>query len=158
MAAACTAREPAGVRAGDRFPETSVARMEGAGRIGLRPADARVVVVNVWATWCAPCRREMRSLERLHQRMEGAGVRVVGISVDEDANLAAEFVRAQGLTFANGLASQAWAGAAPLAVRSFPTTIVIDAAGRVAWREEGARDWADATTVARLAAAGAVDR
>ena len=59
------------------------------------------LLVNVWATWCAPCRVEMPSLEGLHQAYTGRGLRVIAISID-DANLdplIREFVREQRLTF-----------------------------------------------------------
>ena len=148
LTAAC-APQP-GVRAGDAFPPGEFPLLGRAGRLQL-PGPGPLVV-NVWATWCAPCRGEMQSLERLH-RLAPEGVRVVGLSADTDRFLAEEFLRAGGLTFANALASpEALAGPA-LAVTRFPTTFVVDRAGVVRWREEAARDWADERTLERLRAA-----
>lgn len=149
---ACAPPEPPGARAGERFPEHDLRRLEGAGRIALPGAGAGPLVVNVWATWCEPCRREMQSLETLHRRLAPAGVRVVGISVDADRRLAAEFVRGQGLTFENAVEDAHALGTGRLAVRKFPTTFVVDARGVVRWREEAARDWADEPSVARIRA------
>lgn len=149
---ACAPPERPGVRVGDRFPEHDLERLEGAGTIPLPGAGAGPLVVNVWATWCEPCRREMQSLEKLHRRLGAAGVRVVGVSVDADRRLGAEFVRAQGLTFENAAGDAHALGTGTLAVRKFPTTFVIDARGVVRWREEAARDWADEPSLARIRA------
>jgi hypothetical protein len=77
---------------------------------------------------------------------------VVGISVDRDRNLAAEFVLRERLTFVNAVDSRGVLAIAPLSVTKFPTTLVIDAAGIVRWREEAARDWSDPRTVERVGA------
>lgn len=148
LAAAC-APQP-GVREGEAFPSGEFPLLGGAGHLQL-PAGGPLVV-NVWATWCAPCRGEMQSLERLH-RLAPEGVRVVGLSVDTDRFLAEEFLRSGGLTFASALASREALAGPPLAVTKFPTTFVIDRAGVVRWREEAARDWADEGTLERLRAA-----
>jgi cytochrome c biogenesis protein CcmG, thiol:disulfide interchange protein DsbE len=148
--AGCGARSPA-CGAGDRFPPQSFAQLDRAGALALPGGDARPLVVNIWATWCEPCRREMPSLERLHALAPG-GVRVVGISVDDDRLLAAEFARARGLTFANGIDPGGVLAAADLAVTRFPTTFVIDARGVIRWREEAARDWTDPASLEKLRA------
>lgn len=148
--AACTQPERPGVRAGDRFPQIRLARLDGEGAVALPGAAGSLLVVNVWATWCEPCRREMPSLQRLHHRLAASGARVVGVSVDADRHLAVEFAR--GLSFENGLAGAQELGSGPLAVTRFPTTFVIDARGVVRWREEAPRDWSDDATLARVLA------
>jgi thiol-disulfide isomerase/thioredoxin len=60
----------------------------------------RVVLVNVWATWCVPCRVEMPALERLHRQLGGKDFAIVAVSIDEDADsVVLAFSRALGLTF-----------------------------------------------------------
>lgn len=140
-----------GPQAGAPFPPTRFEAL-GPGEALVLPAPGQAMVVNFWATWCEPCRREMASLERLH-RAAPSGVRVVGVSVDADRFLAQEFARHLGLTFPNGRADADVVGRVPLGVRAYPTTFVVDAAGVVRWREEGPRDWSSAETAARLAAA-----
>lgn len=149
VAAGCVPR-PAGVAEGDAWPAPRIEALGGA----AAPAGigaGQPVVVTFWATWCEPCRREMPSLEALH-RAGTAGVRVVGVSVDEDRLLAQEFARRLGVTFPNGRADAATLAREPLGLRGFPTTFVVDAAGVVRWRAEGARDWASGDTARRLAA------
>ncbi len=106
-------------------------------------ASEGVVLVNVWATWCEPCRREMPSLEAAHRALAPKGIRVVGLNIDRDVLLAREHVRKLGLTFDNvSDPAQAIARDA-LAVAKLPTTLAIGRDGRVRWREERARDWAE---------------
>ena len=125
---------------------TELARWEAAsladGKAVRFDAADGAVVLNVWATWCEPCRREMASLERAHQVLAVRGIRVVGVSIDRDVLLAREYARRMGLTFTN-LSDPAQALVRDrLGVKRLPTTVAIAADGRIAWREEAARDWA----------------
>jgi thiol-disulfide isomerase/thioredoxin len=148
LLAACVGSDEArGV--GQAFPAVRLPLLDVKGELALPGREP--TIVNVWATWCEPCRREMQSLERLHRAAPG-GVRVVGISVDTDANLAAEFVRSEKLTFTNALDARFELTEGALRVDRFPTTFVIDARGVVRLREERARDWSDAANVERVKA------
>jgi peroxiredoxin len=66
-------------------------------------ADYRgqVVLLNIWATWCAPCRVEMPSIEKLHQALGPQGLKVVAVSIDVDGqeNVIRNFAKQLGLTF-----------------------------------------------------------
>lgn len=60
----------------------------------------RVVLLNVWATWCQPCRLEMPSMERLQEELGPEGLKIVAISIDEGGeDVVKEFIREYGLTF-----------------------------------------------------------
>jgi len=99
------------------------------------------LIINFWATWCGPCRDEMTSLERLSHRLPAHAARVIGVTVDNDLNLAAEFVRTRRLTFpiyADGDKKQLQSA---LQVRSLPETVLVTAEGAIAARIVGARDW-----------------
>ena len=150
MLAACIAADDAKRGVGREFPAMRLPLLDAAGEIAL-PGQGPIVL-NVWATWCEPCRREMQALEHLHRAAPG-GVRVIGVSVDADANLAAEFVREQRLTFPNALDARFQLTDGALHVDRFPTTFVVDAHGVVRLREERARDWASAQNVARVRSA-----
>lgn len=57
------------------------------------------LLLNVWATWCQPCRNEMPGLDRLYRELSPHGLKVAGISFDEDINLAREYVLQSGTGF-----------------------------------------------------------
>ena len=105
----------------------------------LRSADlaGRVVVVNFWATWCPPCRLEMPSLQKLHERRGGDGVVVLGFSTDVggDAGVSA-FLEERGITYPVGKATSAHHRAFG-AIPGIPTTFVLDSQGRVRHRVVG---------------------
>lgn len=109
------------------------------------------LVVNLWASWCASCRAEMPALERLSRRLAGDGIRVLGVTLDEDRNLARELVRSAGVTFATYAPVERREVLAR--VKALPHTIVVDARGTVAAELPGARDWDDPRLESRVRAA-----
>src|SRR5215204_3051707 len=70
---------PVGV--GAHVPAYSAPDLHG-DSISLASLAGKVVVLNVWATWCTPCRVEMPALERLHRQLGGQGLEIVAVSVD----------------------------------------------------------------------------
>src|SRR6185295_11644615 len=98
------ATRPAGVP-GPTAPEVSTAAVMAAGFRDLqgRPRSlgefqGKVVVLNFWATWCAPCREEMPAFERLQAKWGGRGVQFVGVSA-EDASKVQDFAKRIGITY-----------------------------------------------------------
>lgn len=84
VAYAYTARDryrEAAVLAGARAPDFSFPSLT-RGEVGLSDYEDHVVLVNVWATWCEPCREEMPSLQRLHDALEGEDFEVLAVSID----------------------------------------------------------------------------
>lgn len=68
--------------------------------VTLADYRGKVVLLNVWATWCAPCRVEMPSMERLYRRLGGPDFRVVAVSIDEEGDsVVTAFAHELGLTF-----------------------------------------------------------
>lgn len=125
---------------GGRLPAFEVSDMQG-GRSGFAAAHGRATVINVWATWCGPCRDEMESLNRLHRESDPAQVAVVGISVDDDPRLLDEYLRRQAIAFPVWVDPGMRALRAGLGVQSVPETIVVAPDGRVVARVRGSRDW-----------------
>jgi thiol-disulfide isomerase/thioredoxin len=104
----------------------------------------KVVVLNFFATWCAPCKKEMPELERYQLANAAGDFLLVGIDVDEDSQLVADFVSKLGLTFPIGIDQHAII-ASRYGVRSYPTTVVIGVNGRVRLYEGSAIANADVT-------------
>jgi thiol-disulfide isomerase/thioredoxin len=118
-----------------------------------RLADFRgkVVVANLWATWCAPCRREMPSLVRLQQRF-GDKIAVVAISEDTGGTKAVTpFVAKYGLTAIKTYLDPKSAVGRAFKVDGLPTSIVIDRRGLVRGRVEGEADWVSPKMLAVIA-------
>jgi thiol-disulfide isomerase/thioredoxin len=90
-----------------------------------------VVVVNFWASWCAPCKKELRVLDEWSRELEGRRARILAVSIDKDSEKAAEFIRKSGFDLAvfhdgtDGLARS-------LDLPSLPCTIVVGPDGRIA--------------------------
>lgn len=99
----------------------------------------KAVVLNFWATWCAPCKEEMPSLQTLHELGAGDPL-ILGLNVRETASHVGRYVRSSGLQLPvvldpRGETAKRWG------VTAYPTTILIGADGRVRWRVVGAVDW-----------------
>ncbi len=101
-----------------------------------------VVLLNVWATWCLPCREEMPSLQRLHEALGDAGLRIVAVSIDraEDAGKIREFAREYGLTFEilhqpSGEIQRAYQ------TTGVPETFIIAREGDILRKQIGAVNW-----------------
>lgn len=98
------------------------------------------LLINVWASWCGPCREEMSSIERLARRYDGRQFNIIGISTDDDQAAAAAFLKRSGLSFRNyidrNLLLENMLGADRL-----PLTLLVDADGRVIKRIAGSRTW-----------------
>lgn len=103
----------------------------------------RIVLLNFWATWCAPCRVEMPSMERLHQDFKDVGLVILAVDLDESPKLVAKFTQDFRLTFP-ALLDTGSRVASRYEVRGLPTTILIDRRGRVVGTAIGPRDWASA--------------
>ena len=98
------------------------------------------VLLNFWATWCAPCRIEMPALERLHQELAGRGLRVVGVDIGEETGDVRRFVEETGITFEIVIDHDLSTGRV-YAARSLPMTYILDPEGTIVARAIGVRDW-----------------
>ncbi|CAK0752320.1 cytochrome c biogenesis protein CcmG, thiol:disulfide interchange protein DsbE [Azospirillaceae bacterium] len=130
-------------RAEETFGTPDVSFVDaGGGRVDLRDFRGRALVLNLWATWCAPCVRELPSLERLHESLLANGGQVAALSVDrgESAGVAL-FLRELGVSRLPVYLDATGGVMASLAVSGLPTTLLIDPEGREIGRLEGVVDW-----------------
>ncbi len=110
--------------------------------LSLADFRGRLLVLNYWATWCAPCVEEMPALDRLHAALAPEGIEVAAISVDRGGlRQVAPFFEVHGLKHLPVYLDPSGASMRAFAVRGLPTTIVIDRQGRDAGRLEGAAHW-----------------
>ena len=111
----------------------------------------RVVVLNLWATWCGPCRLEMPSLGELQARFDPADVQVVALAIDHAEWPALDaFMAETGGEDLRVLRDATGASALVLGVPGLPATIVIDDDGAERFRHYGYADWAADEVVAAL--------
>jgi len=104
-------------------------------RVRLADFAGRPVVVNFWASWCVPCRKEMPALQAAAERLEGQ-VAFVGVNHQDGQGPAAEFEREAGVTYPSG--SDLDGGVArDFGVVGLPTTVLVDARGRIVARSLG---------------------
>lgn len=122
-------RAAAGADAGTTLASHELASLDGKKTL-LSTLHGDVVVVNFWATWCAPCRKELAQFDRWNAEWSGRGARVVAVSIDTDARKAKRFAEDMGLTLTvlhdgpDGLARS-------LDLPSVPCTYLLDRDGHV---------------------------
>ena len=134
---------------GDRFPDIALPDLDGHAASSAAYPDA-ALVVNFWATWCEPCRHEMPSLEKLSTLFHPKDLRVIGIAVDSDRNLAREFRLRYKLTFPILSDSDQTLASGVLRIPAFPITYLLKRDRTIARIIAGARDWADPKMVGEI--------
>ena len=121
-------------------PATSFVDLTGS-EVSLAQFSGKIVLVNLWATWCEPCLREMPSLERLQSRL-GDKIVVVAISEDRGGSKTVEpFIGKLGLKSVKIYLDPKSAMERAFRVQGLPTSFLIDREGRVLGRVEGAAEW-----------------
>lgn len=108
----------------------------------LMDLRGKVVVLNSWASWCAPCAAEMPAFVNLSESSDPQDVVVVGLNVSDAADAARAFMAEQGMTFPvvadpDGVLLASIPGVPP---KSLPSTVILDREGRIATRIIGATD------------------
>lgn len=133
---------PEGANVGDRAADFRTLRLTDNDTVGLRSAYAgHVTLVNIWATWCIPCRTEMPSMERAFKAYNDRGFRIAAVSIDQgDAEKVRAFGRDLGLTFdllhdRSGLMQQAYGAI------GVPHSVLVGRNGRIAHVSLGEDTW-----------------
>lgn len=124
-----------------------------AGRVtSMQAWRGRWVVVNLWATWCAPCRRELPSLGRFSEAVAPEGVAVLLLTLDDDPQFAIEYLRQRSIGLPNYVPLDRARAKATLVVDAVPTTLIVAPDGRVTARIMGPRSWEQPDIVAAFRA------
>lgn len=137
------------VEVGTSAPDFVARDLTGA-PVSLESLRGEVVLLNIWATWCPPCREEMPSMQRLHEQLRAEGLKVVAVSIDAASGSVdsggrpggdiGAFAREYGLTF------DIWHDPSGVIQRTYRTTgvpesFVIDRSGYITRKVIGATEW-----------------
>ena len=107
------------------------------------------LVINVWASWCAPCRAEMGSLDRLAKKHNGRQFNIIGISTDDYPEKATDYLVRTQVSFDNYIDKNLlWE--TMLGAERIPLTVLVDVKGRVVKRVYGAKAWDSPEMVALI--------
>jgi thiol-disulfide isomerase/thioredoxin len=136
-------------------PLPDVAFTDGSGKpLTLSDWKGRVVLINLWATWCAPCRKEMPDLAKLQQQLGSDQFEVVAISVDrKGAEASSTFLKETGADALKLYVEPTTKIVSELQSAGLPATILIDRQGRELGRLLGPADWASPEAQALVKAA-----
>ncbi len=147
LLAACAGGEgaPAVATLGERAPAYSASLLEG-GTASIADYRGQVVLLNVWATWCAPCREEIPYLQSLHDAHASRGLAIVGVSVDAAGSEGTirEFRTDFGMTYPIWLDPEEKVQSLFLAL-GVPATYLIDRDGTLRWKHLGTVRASDTT-------------
>jgi cytochrome c biogenesis protein CcmG/thiol:disulfide interchange protein DsbE len=139
------------LRIGDRAPDFDAVSLSDSAAKRIADYKGEVVLLNIWATWCGPCRIEMPSMEKLERELGPKGLKIVAVSVDVAGaeQRIRDFANELGLTFellhdAPGVIQRDYQ------TTGVPETFIIDRTGRVRRRIIGADDWSSPANIAFL--------
>lgn len=133
------AKTPGEVDIGEVLREAPMQGLSGPSRL-LKEFLGKPLIINVWASWCGPCRQEMASLERLNRRYGGKHLTVIGISTDDYPDKAMAFLQQYKTTFSHFIDTRLFLENM-LGADRLPLTLLIDAQGRVLEKVYGAKEW-----------------
>lgn len=135
-----TLQEPV-VNAGDKAPDFKIVGENG--RTYTRSDfGGKLLVLNFWATWCAPCVQEVPSLDAFQRTLSPDGVVVLGVSVDTNEQQYKRFLKRFRVNFATARDPE-WTVSSNYGTFLFPETYIIDSSGKVVEKIISARNWMD---------------
>ena len=117
----------------------------------LSDLRGRVVIVNFWASWCTPCRKELPSMNQARAQLAADAVEMLAVNVGEEAEAVEGFLQDFPIDFpvlldSQGSMSQRWQ------VRGLPTTFVLNGRGEIVYRVVGKKQWDDAGLLRQIEA------
>jgi peroxiredoxin len=138
------------VEVGSRAPAFRARTVDGSNQVrSLDDYRGKVLVLNVWATWCPPCIVEMPSFERLRRQITDSNLKIVAVSIDDvvGADSVHSFARGLGVTF-DILLDSTHAIDRDYQVTGYPETFVVARDGTIRKKWIGPADWSSAANVA----------
>jgi peroxiredoxin len=134
--------EKSGVAIGDKAPDYRVVDLQTGDSVSLRErAKGKISIVNIWATWCGPCKEEMPAMQRTYAELGPQGFQILAVSIDEaDGKSVKEFTNEMGITFPilqdrSGKIQQLYQ------TTGVPESFLLDRDGTIIKRVIGAHDW-----------------
>ncbi len=148
LVGACQRAAPDPAAEGTPFPSLTVRDSQGQPQPWMLP-PGRLRLVNVWAVWCPPCRKEMPDLQQLASRLRAEGIVVTTLVMEDDPLLVDEFRRRYHLSLPVAMLDR---GAVQnrLGAFDYPLTLLVDGGGVIRMRIHGALDWTDPQVIGML--------
>lgn len=131
-------------------PDFTLANRAG-GELSLSGLRGQVVMINFWASWCAPCRQEFPALDEMYRKYRPLGFTLVGINVESDKADAERFLGQRPVGFPI-LFDPDNRASGRYGVSAMPTTVLVDRRGRLRWQHEAYRPGDEAAYIERIRA------
>jgi peroxiredoxin len=129
------------LKEGKSFPAVTLKTLSGES-VPLQSFQGKLLILNIWATWCSPCRREMPGLEHLSKTLDPQRFAVLGLSTDGDELLATEFLSSNHISFPNYFDRNGQL-AKQMGMDAYPETFLIGQDGTLIKRVLGEQDWSN---------------
>jgi peroxiredoxin len=130
------APEPGETNVGSMMPPYHAKYIDGK-EFDLASQKGSVVLLNLWATWCQPCRFEIPELEKMHNELSPRGLKIIGVSLDDSGvDGVKQFVKEQKMTYTIAIDPEGTI-ANIFQTSIIPTTVLIDKTGKIVWKEYG---------------------
>lgn len=123
---------------GKTAPDLKTKSLDG-GDFDLAALRGKVVLLDFWALWCDPCRRELPALQKLHEEFRDQGLVVVGVNIDDEAAAIQDFLKSVSIPYPIIALPSSHDWISSLAINAFPTVVLIDRDGKIVSYEIGAR-------------------
>jgi cytochrome c biogenesis protein CcmG, thiol:disulfide interchange protein DsbE len=125
------------IAVGDPAPDKELTNLDGGGQGKIADYRGRWVLVNFWASWCAPCQAEAPALESFQHQHEQQGFTVLGINLDDTTDDATSFVRRYGLTYPQLREGDGRDRRDAYGMKGFPESFLVDPRGKLALIRRG---------------------
>ena len=144
-------QETARVEVGARAPDIDVVNLATGDTVDLRDQyKGKVTLLNIWATWCVPCRQEMPSMQKAYARLKDEGFAIAAVSIDEGGpEDVLAFTREFGLTF-DILHDRSGRISTLYQTTGVPESFLLDKDGVIIKRVIGAHDWSSPANIALI--------